>query len=97
MATQPPKPVSQEGVEELRCENDKLRATNEHRRKQLERLSETQRRLVKAHHELGDTFRRLMGRKSTNPSESVRSAREHVERSERARGKDRDEPDEQGG
>ncbi len=104
MATEPPKPLSPEEVERVRLEsqtvrleNEKLRAANEHLRKELERLREAQRKLAKAHVEIEDTFRRLMGKDSKSPSAAVRSAREAVEQSQRLTGKDRDKPDKQGG
>ena len=100
MTTEPPKPLSPEEIhhvrldnETLRLENEKLRATNERLREDLQRLGETQSRLVKAHNGLADTFRRLIGKNSKNPSDTIRSAQEAVEHSQRLTGKGRDKPD----
>ncbi len=68
MDTQPPTPLSQEEVEGLRLENDRLRALNARLKGDLQRISEAQRKLAQAHHSLEETFRRLMANKSTSPA-----------------------------
>ena len=65
MSPEPQQPLSVDGELELarlRRENDNLRATIEHLKKELELLGDTQRKLKEAHTRLEETFKRLTGK-----------------------------------